>query len=162
MLLLLFASDCLSVLRAAVKRRFVYVCVHCLPMFLPLCTLEVRPRPSPLLMPSPCSTLQREQACHCRCLCVTFVSLLGFAFAIPVLNTSKVTSMPVQMLSLLFLPCMCCYTSWCLCCICCCCGISCAVNLCWHLSYAAPAATIVVLSAVIIASGLALIILLHW
>ncbi len=155
MLLLLFASDCLSLLRAAVETRFVYVCMHCLPLFLPLCTLEVRPRPLPLLMPSPCPTLQREQACHCHCLCY-FCVTVGFAFAIAVLNASKVTSMPVQLLSLLFLPCMCCYTGWCLCCICCCCGICCAVNLCLHLSYAAPAATSVVLSAVIIVSGLAL------
>ena len=156
MLLLLFASIFLSLLRAAVERRFVYVCMHWLPMSLPLCTLEVRPRPSLLLMPSPCLTLQGEEACLCHCLCITFVSLLGFAFAIAVLNASKVTSMPLQLHSLLVLPCMCCYTGWCLCCICCCYGICCAVNLCLNLSYAAPAATIVILSAGIIASGLAL------
>ncbi len=75
MLLLLFASDCLSLLRAAVETRFVYVCMHCLPLFVPFCTLEVRPRPLPLLMPSPCPTLQREQACHCHCLCYFCVTV---------------------------------------------------------------------------------------
>ena len=82
MLLLLFASNYLSLLWAAAERESVYVCIHCYSISLPLCTPENRPRPLPLLMPSPCPLLQREQACHCHCLCVAAGFCLAIAFVL--------------------------------------------------------------------------------